>query len=104
TGLIRDIHPYLGRLSRELGETVDLCVRTGHLVTVADQIIAMHRLKVDAALGKSFPLYCTASGKAVLAALPDNISQAVLDGPLEAFTPKTITNRAELQKQIAQVR
>ena len=49
---------------------VDLCIRTGHLVTVADQIIAMHRLKVDAALGKSFPLYCTASGKAVLAALP----------------------------------
>jgi DNA-binding IclR family transcriptional regulator len=104
SGLIRDIHPYLGRLSRELDETVDLSVRSGHMVTVVDQIIAMHRLKVDAALGKSFPLYCTAGGKAILAALPDDIGQAVLDGPLEAFTPKTITNRAELQKQIAQVR
>ena len=103
-GLIRDIHPYLGRFSRELDETVDLSIRAGHLVTVVDQIIATHRLRVDAALGKSFPLYCTASGKAILAALPDDIGQAVLDGPLEAFTPKTITNRADLHKQIAQVR
>lgn len=103
--LIRDIHPYLDRLSRELDETIDLSIRAGQLVTVVDQIVtATRRLKVDAALGKSFPLYCTASGKAILAALPDKIGHAVLDGPLEAFTPNTISNRAELQEQIAQVR
>jgi DNA-binding IclR family transcriptional regulator len=102
--LIRDVHPYIVRLSRELDETVDLSVRAGHLVTVVDQVIAMRRLRVEAALGRSFPLYCTASGKAILAALPDETGQALVGGPLEAITPKTITNRAELLEQIAQVR
>lgn len=102
--LIRDVHPYIVRLSRELNETVDLSVRAGHLVTVVDQVIAMRRLRVEAALGRSFPLYCTASGKAILAALPDETGQALVGGPLEALTPKTITSRAELQEQVAQVR
>lgn len=102
--LIRDVHPYIVRLSKELDETVDLSVRAGHLVTVVDQVIAMRRLRVEAALGRSFPLYCTASGKAILAALPDEMGQALVSGPLEALTPKAITNRAELQEQIAQVR
>lgn len=102
--LIRDVHPNIVRLSKELDETVDLSVRSGHLVTVVDQVIAMRRLRVEAALGRSFPLYCTASGKAILAALPDEIGQALIGGSLDAVTPKTITNRAELLEQIAQVR
>ncbi len=102
--LIRDIHPYLIRLSRELDETVDLSVRSGHLVTVVDQIIALRRLRVEAALGRSFPLHCTASGKAILAALPDETGQALLSGQLESTTSKTITDRAELQRQIEQIR
>ncbi len=102
--LIRDIHPYLVRLSRDLDETVDLSVRAGYVITVVDQIVAMHRLRVDAALGKSFPLYATASGKAILAALPENIAQSVLEGSLEALTAKTITNRSQLQQQLVQIR
>jgi DNA-binding IclR family transcriptional regulator len=102
--LIRDVHPFIVRLSKELDETVDLSVRAGHLVTVVDQVIAMRRLRVEAALGRSFPLHCTASGKAILAALSDEIGQALIGGSLEGITPKTITNRAELLEQIAQVR
>lgn len=102
--LIRDVHPYIVRLSRELDETVDLSVRAGHVVTVVDQVIALRRLRVEAALGRSFPLYCTASGKAILAALSDDMGHALLSGPLEASTANTITNRAELQEQIAQIR
>lgn len=102
--LIRDVHPYIVRLSKELDETVDLSVRSGHVVTVVDQVVALRRLRVEAALGRSFPLYCTASGKAILAALPDDVGQALLSGPLEATTPRTIINRAELQEQIAQIR
>jgi DNA-binding IclR family transcriptional regulator len=102
--LIRDVHPYIVRLSRELDETVDLSMRSGHLVMVVDQVVALRRLRAEAALGRSFPLHCTASGKAILAALPDEIGQALVSRSLEAFTPRTITNRAELQKQIVQVR
>jgi DNA-binding IclR family transcriptional regulator len=102
--LIRDVHPYIVRLSKELDETVDLSVRAGHLVTVVDQVIAMRRLRVEAALGRSFPLHCTASGKAILSALPDEMGQALLSGPFESATPNTITNRTEFQEQIAKVR
>lgn len=102
--LIRDLHPYIVRLSKEIDETVDLSVRAGHVVTVIDQVVALRRLRVEAALGRSFPLFCTASGKAILAALRDDMGQALLTGALEPATPHTVTNRAELQEQIAQIR
>jgi DNA-binding IclR family transcriptional regulator len=101
---IRDLHPYLVRLSRELNETVDLSVRTGNTATFVDQIVALRRLRAVSALGRSFPLHCTANGKALLAALPEELSAALLSGPLEPATAKTIVDKTALLKNLAEVR
>ena len=63
--------PFLERLSKELHETVDLStVKKDHLVFI-DQVIGSQRLRTVSAVGETFPLYCTANGKAYLAQLAD---------------------------------
>jgi DNA-binding IclR family transcriptional regulator len=63
--------PFIVRLSNELHETVDLSsVRKDHLVFI-DQVIGPQRLRTVSAVGDSFPLYCTANGKAYLSMLED---------------------------------
>jgi DNA-binding IclR family transcriptional regulator len=101
---IRELHPYLVRLSRDLNETVDLSIRTGLTVTFVDQIVAMRRLRAVSALGRAFPLHCTANGKAVLAALPDDLASALMSEPLEPLTAKTIVDKKTLMQNLAEIR
>jgi DNA-binding IclR family transcriptional regulator len=61
--------PYLEQLSRETGETVDLAVLDGAKAVFLHQIQGTQRLRAVSAVGVSFPLHCTANGKALLAAL-----------------------------------
>ena len=69
TDFVSLAHSFLVKLSHELRETVDLAiVKRDHLVFV-DQVIGSQRLRTVSAVGETFPLYCTANGKAALAQL-----------------------------------
>jgi len=82
--------PYLERLSEELHETVDLStVKKDHLVFI-DQVIGSQRLRTALAVGETFPLYCTANGKAYLAQLSDAGVEALIGRTYESRTPKTL--------------
>lgn len=55
--------------------------------------------------GRSVPAHCTALGKALLAHLPPNVLSVLLaDRSLVANTPRTITDAAELQRHLVEVR
>jgi DNA-binding IclR family transcriptional regulator len=83
--------PLLEQLSEELHETVDLStVKKDHLVFI-DQVIGSQRLRAVSAVGDTFPLYCTANGKAYLAQLSDAAVEALIGRSYEARTPKTLT-------------
>ena len=83
--------PFIVRLSHELRETVDLSsVRKDHLVFI-DQVIGPQRLRTVSAVGDSFPLYCTANGKAYLSMLDDGAIERLLGRMYEKRTPKTLT-------------
>ena len=82
--------PFLERLSEELHETVDLStVKKDHLVFI-DQVIGSQRLRTVSAVGETFPLYCTANGKAYLAQLSEAAIEALIGRVYEARTPKTL--------------
>jgi DNA-binding IclR family transcriptional regulator len=82
--------PFLERLSEELHETVDLStVKKDHLVFI-DQVIGSQRLRTVSAVGETFPLYCTANGKAYLAQLSDSAIEALIGRAYETRTPKTL--------------
>jgi DNA-binding IclR family transcriptional regulator len=101
---IHDLHPYLIRLSRQVHETVDLSILCGQSMSFVDQVTAPRRLRAVSAIGVSFPLHCTANGKAVLAAMPPDAVRSLLPRRLERLAPSTCTNRAILEKELDQVR
>ena len=83
--------PFLVKLSGELRETVDLAtVKRDHLVFI-DQVIGSQRLRTVSAVGETFPLYCTANGKAYLAQLDDRAIERLIGRSYEARTPRTLT-------------
>jgi len=96
--------PFLEKLSEELHETVDLStVKKDHLVFI-DQVIGSQRLRTVSAVGETFPLTCTANGKAYLAQLSDAAVEALIGRTYEARTPKTITAIDVLLSELKTVR
>ena len=99
-----ELRPHLQRLFDRLNETVDCAVLDGDHLRFIDQIAAPHRLRAVSAVGATFPLHCTANGKALLAELsPDEVAR-ILPTRLRRCTPTTITVRAELVAELERVR
>jgi DNA-binding IclR family transcriptional regulator len=96
--------PFLVQLSNELNETVDLAtIKKDHLVFV-DQVIGPHRLRAVSAVGETFPLYCTANGKAYLAQLDEVALARLIGTSFERRTPNTITRLDDLIKELKSAR
>src|SRR3974390_1795776 len=72
------VRPYLVELSNELRETVDLAAVKGDHLVFIDQVTGPQRLRPVSHIGDTFPLYCTANGKAYLAELDDREVAALL--------------------------
>ena len=102
--LVTHIRPVLEQLSRRLDETVELSVLDHNHATFVDQVVANHRLRAVSAVGESFPLHCTANGKAFLAAMPNGAVNAALPATLPALTRHTITSPDVLRKELELVR
>jgi IclR family transcriptional regulator, KDG regulon repressor len=76
--LHRWAHPYLQRLSAEYGETVDLSILDGSHVIYLEVIESRQRVKLAAAVGQRLPAFYTASGKALLAFLPEEQARKII--------------------------
>jgi DNA-binding IclR family transcriptional regulator len=72
----------------------------GSVAIFTDHVQGIHRLRAVSAIGETFPLHCTANGKAILSVLSDDKVARLLRGPIPKLTPNTITKPAELLKQI----
>ena len=92
--------PLLGELCQAVGETVDLSVLKNQGAVFTDQIQGAHRLRAVSHIGETFPLYCTANGKALLSvADPGRLERVIREG-LPRMTVHTITQPEELTKEI----
>jgi DNA-binding IclR family transcriptional regulator len=98
------LHPYLERLSTELNETVDLSIRRHDRALFVDQVTADQRLRAVSAVGETFPLHCSANGKALLATLPDPLIEPLIGNSFEPLTSRTITTRPALLGQLTEIR
>ena len=85
--VVMDVHPFMEELSRELEETVDLSILDGDRATFVDQVVSPHRLRAISAVGESFPLHCSANGKALLANLPPEQQARAVPSRLARLTP-----------------
>jgi DNA-binding IclR family transcriptional regulator len=96
--------PLLAKLSQKVGETVDLSVLKGTVAVFTDQVQGIHRLRAVSAVGETFPLHCSANGKALLSVVDEQKLDRLLRGPLPRLTANTIVHRTDLLKTIASVR
>lgn len=102
----KQARPFLDKLVEDSGETVHLAVLRDWEVVYLDRVEPPNSgISVGQKVGRRFPAYCTAGGKAMLAWLPEEqMEQFLTSVPLKPMTPKTITDAAELRRELARVR
>ncbi|MCP3472050.1 IclR family transcriptional regulator [Bradyrhizobium sp. CCGUVB1N3] len=99
--LIDKASPYLLDMSRNLGETCNLHELDGHEVVFVARFPGRHLIHIDFVIGSRLPAYFTASGIAILSALPEEVRQDLLmRTQLEPLTPYTITDPDKLLEQV----
>lgn len=92
--------PYLEHLGELTGETINLGITRRGVVEQIAQVDSRYVLGGTNWVGRPVPLHCTALGKVLLA-----FGAAELPpGRLERLTERTITNRAQLAAELAEVR
>ena len=98
------VHPQLVKLHQETKHTCNLGIREGDLGIYADKIESHdYGIKLFSEIGKTFPLYCTALGKVLVAYGPAELRKRILAQPMKPFTPKTVTLPRELTRQLTRV-
>ncbi|WP_026197945.1 IclR family transcriptional regulator [Sciscionella marina] len=93
--------PVCEQLAEELGETVNVAILNddGVAVNIA-QSRSTSAVATQNWIGQRTALHATSSGKVLLAHLPLARRRALLRRRLEDFTPKTITDGAELSTEL----
>ncbi len=95
------VRPVADHVSRVTQEHASVAVRDGnHMVFVARSRNS-HVSSMTIRVGARVPMYCTASGRLLLATLPqDKLDRYFADVPLEAVTPYTKTTVAEVKFEV----
>jgi DNA-binding IclR family transcriptional regulator len=94
--------PVLEVEAERLGETVFLTAARAGAIVVLDKAEGTGFLRAAPRIGSTVPPHATAVGKLYLAYAPESV--ALGDGPLEAFTSSTRTNRVVLSAELERVR
>lgn len=103
--LRRVARPALLNLVQTCGETAHLGVLEGAESVTIDFVEGRYAVRMHTAIGKRAPIYCSALGKALLAALPAAEVQTRLHGvTLQARTVHTVTTIARLHHDLEAVR
>lgn len=96
---------HLRALCDESGESVHLATFRGGQVIYIDKVEASTFVRTRTEIGDVAPPHCTASGKAILAWLPDVVTaQSLGRRRLQAYTGKTITARPALLRHLRDIR
>ncbi len=103
--LIRVARPVLKRLTDESGESSNLVVPQNRKIVYVDQVPSPRSVRMFTEVGQRAPLYCTASGKAILSRLPADELEAYLAATvLKRVTPRTVVSPTALQHEIETIK
>jgi IclR family acetate operon transcriptional repressor len=99
-GLVAVAQPFLERLGKATGETINLGVSSNGMVEQIAQVDSTYLIGGTNWVGMSVPLHCSALGKVLLAYGAAQLPS----GKLERRTAKTITTEAALRAELAGLR
>jgi DNA-binding IclR family transcriptional regulator len=93
--------PYLEKLVGLYGETVNLVIIEDTSVIYLEKIESSHSMRICTMVGGRLPVYCTAVGKSILANLPENEAEAILERmDYKRFTANTICSKEKLKEHL----
>jgi DNA-binding IclR family transcriptional regulator len=98
--LTQQSRPVSEKLAAEVGETVNIAVGDGDVAINIDQVLGSAAVSSYNWVGQRTPLHATSSGKVLLAYYPVSKCEAILAGPLEQFTPNTVTDPDYLRDEL----
>jgi len=96
--------PHLRALHHDTWETVTLSVLVGRECVYVDQLVSPQEIKLAVELNRPFPLHAGASGRAILAFLPQESREALLAEPLERLAAGTVVDPDGLRGLLERVR
>lgn len=93
---------HLGEVTRG---TIHLCILDGNEVVYIDKKDSPYPVRMHSRIGNRGPVYCTGVGKAILAYLPENEVEKLMNSiTFNSFTKTTIDNREDLLKELASIK
>ncbi|GAB2810632.1 IclR family transcriptional regulator [Lentzea nigeriaca] len=103
-GLREAALPFLEDLSQITKENVQLAVREGTEVVFVERIAGSGAVPVLTRVGGRFALTATGVGLVLLAHAPAEVQEEVLNGPIDRYTAKTVTDPVQLRRMLADTR
>ncbi|MHA4853256.1 MULTISPECIES: IclR family transcriptional regulator [unclassified Rhodococcus (in: high G+C Gram-positive bacteria)] len=96
--------PYMEDLLLATQETVHFAVRDGIDVLYIEKIVGHRGLQQQSRVAGRLPLYCTATGKMILAFSPQSVFDEVIEQGFTALTTRTTMSVAVLRQQLDRMR
>jgi DNA-binding IclR family transcriptional regulator len=97
--------PVVKRLAMDTGESAALGVRNGWEILILCKEDSPQLIKRTMQIGERSPMHASACGKIILAYMhPQEYHHYLSSVPLEAITPRTITDPTILQKELQEIR
>ena len=100
----RAASPYMQQLVQRYQETCTLLIFDRGRVLFVEVVQSARSVTISAGVGRHLPAHCTAAGKALLAFLPPQVVEPVLNEPLAVYTEKTITSPDQLREELEVIR
>lgn len=102
--LMRFAQPYLEDLASTSEETAHLAIRDGNQAVYLGRAVSPQRVAAQTQVGMRVPLYCTATGKALLAFAGEEVIDQVMAEQRVKVTSETVVDEKALRKELARTR
>lgn len=96
--------PELEALADTLGESITLETRVDSEVLILDEVPGSHLVSPHQSIGTRWPVHATSTGKVLLAYLPPDSQEAILEQPLVQLTDETVVDPKKLQDELDHIR
>jgi DNA-binding IclR family transcriptional regulator len=101
--VVQEARPVCRKLAADSGETVNIAVLSDRSALYLDQVAGQSALQSHNWVGQHIPLHATSNGKVLLSGLSgEEVDQRL--PRLPSYTPGTVTSRARLRRELAEVR
>ncbi|MBM4341563.1 MAG: IclR family transcriptional regulator [Deltaproteobacteria bacterium] len=98
--------PVLRKIVTECNETAHLSIyeRSKKKLIFTDELPCSQLIRFNTPIGMSLPLHPGASGKSIMAYLPEKEIKKIINSGLEAVTSRTVTNPKRVREDLKEVR